>query len=127
MNYLLDTHTVLWCAENSAKLSENARRALFDPAGRFFVSIVSAWEVAIKSSIGKMNIVGGVSEFYRIIDENGFAMLPVSRKHIKCVETLPFHHRDPFDRIIVATAISESMGMITADANIRLYEVVCVW
>jgi PIN domain nuclease of toxin-antitoxin system len=118
---------VLWCAVNSENLSENARRALLDPAARRFVSIVSAWEVAIKTSIGRLNIVGGVSEFYRIIDENGFTLLPVSRKHIEIVETLPFHHRDPFDRILVAAAVSSSMRLITADPNMRLYDITCVW
>jgi PIN domain nuclease of toxin-antitoxin system len=127
MNYLLDTHTALWCAANSTSLSKIARQTLLDPAGRCFVSIVSAWEVAVKSSIGKMNIVGGVSEFYRIIDENGFSLLPIDRKHIEIVETLPFHHRDPFDRILIATAMSERMSIVTADANMRLYEVACVW
>jgi PIN domain nuclease of toxin-antitoxin system len=127
MNYLLDTHTVLWCAANSTHLSENARRTLLDSAGHCFVSIVSAWEVAIKSSLGKMDIIGGVSEFYRMIDENGFIMLPLGHTHIKTVEILPFHHRDPFDRILVAAAMSENMHLVTADANMRLYEVACVW
>jgi PIN domain nuclease of toxin-antitoxin system len=127
MNYLLDTHTVLWCATNSENLSGNARKVLFDPKSRCFVSIVSAWEVAIKLSIGKMSLDGGVSEFYHIVDENGFIMLPVRRKHLEIIEALPFHHRDPFDRMLVAAAISANMSLITADSNIRLYKVACVW
>ena len=127
MNYLLDTHTVLWCAANSANLSENAWKALRDTEGHWFVSIVSAWEVAIKVSIGKINLDGGVSEFYRMTQENGFIVLPVSRKHVETVETLPFHHRDPFDRMLAAVAISENMRLITADSNINLYDVVCIW
>ncbi|MDR1160261.1 MAG: type II toxin-antitoxin system VapC family toxin [Syntrophomonadaceae bacterium] len=90
----MDTHTVLWCAANSENLSGNARGTLLDPATRCFVSIVSAWEVAIKASIGRMILAGDVSEFYRITYENGFAVLPVRRKHLAIVETLPFHHRD---------------------------------
>jgi PIN domain nuclease of toxin-antitoxin system len=127
VKYLLDTHTVLWCAANSENLSKNAQGALLDPAARCFVSIASAWEVAIKSSIGKMGLIGGVSEFFRIIDENGFVLLPVRRKQLEIVEKLPFHHRDPFDRILIAAAISADMSLITADSNMRLYNVDCVW
>ena len=127
MNYLLDTHTVLWHAENSVKLSENARNALSDTEGHWFVSTASAWEVAIKVSLGKMKFDGGVSEFFRMIEENGFIVLPVRRKHVELVETLPFHHRDPFDRMLVATAIFEKMRIVTADANVRLYAADCIW
>jgi PIN domain nuclease of toxin-antitoxin system len=127
MNHLLDTHTVLWCAANSTRLSETARKTVLDPDGHCFVSIVSAWEVAVKSSIGKLRLAGGVAEFHRIVDENGFVILPIKRKYLEIVETLPFHHRDPFDRMLVAAAMSEGMRLVTADMNMRLYAVDCVW
>ncbi|MDR0615359.1 MAG: type II toxin-antitoxin system VapC family toxin, partial [Synergistaceae bacterium] len=100
MNCLLDTHTVLWFAENSPKLSAAAKEAILHRDSLNFVSIVSAWELAIKISLGKMRIYGGVTEFFNIVESNGFLLLPIERKYIQKAETLPFVHRDPFDRIL---------------------------
>jgi PIN domain nuclease of toxin-antitoxin system len=76
MKNLLDTHTVMWLAVNSPKLSERAKQAIFAPENESFVSIASAWEVAIKIGKGKLQLDGGVTEFFRIIDENGFKITP---------------------------------------------------
>jgi len=127
MKYLLDTCTVLWLATNSSKLSDTAKQAIFAPESECFVSIASAWEVAIKFGKGTLHLDGGVSEFFRIIDENGFELLPIKRKHVKMIETLPRLHGDPFDRILIASAMSENMCLITADENIHKYDVPWVW
>lgn len=127
MNYLLDTHTVLWLAENSPKLSRAAKSAIFDTSRQKFVSIASAWEIAIKISIGKFRLVGGVAEFFRIIEHNGFIIKAIEHEYILLSETLPFHHRDPFDRILVCTAQAEKFTIISADENIRKYTVPCIW
>ena len=74
-----------------------------------------------------MHLDGGVSEFFKIVYENGFELLPIKVEHVKQVETLPFIHRDPFDRMLVASALSEGMNLITADTNIHQYNVSCVW
>jgi PIN domain nuclease of toxin-antitoxin system len=127
MSCILDTHTVLWLAGDVPRLSDEAKRVIFDLENEKYVSIASAWEVAIKISIGKLDLDGGVAEFFRMVDENGFTFLPIEKKHVVSLQTLPFRHRDPFDRLLVATAMAEGMPLLTADQNIRLYEVPCIW
>ena len=123
MKYLLDTHIVLWVAENSPTLSDGAKNAVLDITAEKYVSIVSAWEVAIKLGTKKLNLIGGLPEFYRMIDDNGFLTLPVKREYLLQTTLLPDYHKDPFDRMIIATAITEDMTLITADENIRKYDV----
>jgi len=127
MNFLLDTHTILWALSDDEKLSEKAKFEILATDNNKFISLISAWEVAIKISLNKLSLEGGVVQFLRQIEGDGFELLPIRAEHIALVETLPFHHRDPFDRLIVATAIAESMTIITADANIRLYNINCIW
>ena len=127
MKYLLDTHTILWFFDHVEKLPETVLKAIIDPVNRKCVSIVSAWKLAIKISLGKLTFEGGVSEFFNMIDENGFELLPVKAEYVNQVEALPFLHRDPFDRLLVASAMSEKMTLITADVNIQRYDVAWVW
>jgi PIN domain nuclease of toxin-antitoxin system len=124
---LLDTHIILWIAEDSQLFSDRVRCALSDVSNEKYVSIVSAWEVAIKIGTSKLNIAGGLPEYYRIIDDNGFFTLSVERKHLRKVPTLPKYHKDPFDRLLVSTAIAENMTLITADENIHKYDVSWLW
>lgn len=125
--YLLDTHVVLWMAENSPMLSNAAKQAILDKNSFKFVSIVSAWEVAIKLATGKLRLDGGLEEFFRIMDENGLQILGIERAYLQRIQTLPFWHKDPFDRLLVATAIIENMVLISADENMPKYEVSWLW
>jgi PIN domain nuclease of toxin-antitoxin system len=127
MRLLLDTHTVLWFLDDVKKLSDAALRAITDPGSEKYVSVATAWELAIKISLRKLRFNGGAANFFKIVDENGFKMIAVRREYVEVVETLPFHHRDPFDRMLVATALSANMAIITADAAIRAYGVHCIW
>jgi len=127
MKYLLDTHVVLWLAANSPLLSDKAKAVILDPAAEKCVSIASAWEVAIKLGTGKLQLTGGLSEFYRMVDDNGFLMLAVEREYLQQISTLPDYHRDPFDRLLLATAIAEELTIITADENIHRYAVPSLW
>ena len=122
MRYLLDTHILLWFFEEPARLSEQDKSIILDPDSEIYVSIASAWEVAIKISLGKIDLQGGVNVFLQSIERNGFFLLPIKKEHLECVETLPFHHRDPFDRLLIATAIREGLGLVTDDEKIGLYE-----
>ena len=88
MGYLLDTHTVLWVFDDEEKLSKAADRALRDTTTEVFVSIASAWELAIKISKGNLVFDGGVNRFFELIDESGLVLLPIKRKHVKRIETL---------------------------------------
>ena len=127
MKYLLDTHVILWIAENNPLLSDKAKAAILDEHTEKFVSIVSAWEVAIKLGTHKLHLEGGLHEFFRMIDDNGFITLSVEREYLQLISQFPDHHKDPFDRLIIATAISENMTIITADENIHKYNVPCLW
>jgi len=124
--YLLDTQVVLWIAENSPKISQEARQVLCKDDLKY-VSIASAWEVAIKISKNNLDLIGGLAEFYKIIEYNEFQILPVKREYLFTLTDMAFIHKDPFDRLIVATAMVEEMTVITIDENIQKYDVAWVW
>ena len=127
MKYLLDTHTVLWFFDEVEKLPEKTLETVMDLENQKFVSIVTAWELAIKISLGKLDFDGGVENFFNKIDENGFELLQLKKEHLRLVEVLPLLHRDPFDRLLIASVISEEMIFITADVNIQKYEISWIW
>ena len=128
MRLLLDTHTVLWLVNEHEKLSLKAKSLIVDDEHDLFVSIASFWEVAIKSSLGKLtDFVGGVGAFTTQIDKMPIELLHITPHHVGIVESLPFIHRDPFDRILIATAKAENLTILTSDANITRYDVSCVW
>ena len=127
MRYLLDTHVALWLFEGNEKLSQNAQSIIFDPDNEIYVSIVSAWEVAIKVSIDKLDFDGGSEAFLAAIEANNIDLLGVHGEYVKVVEELPFIHRDPFDRLIIASALAEGFTIITDDDNIKKYDVQWAW
>ena len=121
MRYLLDTHIVLWLAENSPKLPKTAISIILDDANEKYVSIASCWEVSIKLSLGKLNLSGGTSEFFRIIKENGFKLLGITEEYLKVLETMPFHHLDPFDRLLISTALANDLVLLSDDSQLQAY------
>jgi len=128
MKLLLDTHVAIWLSSKHEKLSSKVKALLLDHENTLHISIVSAWEVAIKASIGKLpEFDGGVKAFWTEMEANPIVFLPVGKRHVEVVEALPFHHRDPFDRLLVATAKAEGMTILTADENIFKYDVPSVW
>jgi len=127
MSYLLDTHILIWLFEGNENFSRRAREILFDSGNQFLVSIISLWEVAIKMNIGKYTFDGGFSRFYELVNENEFDILPVGKEHMEWLFKLPLHHRDPFDRLLVSTAIAEGLTIVSSDENIRRYDVSWIW
>ena len=127
MNYLLDTHVILWFFDYVKKLTKKAVDVILDSGCKKYVSIVSAWEVAIKINLGKLQFDGGIANFFDKIDENGFELFSVTEDHIKQLESLPLLHRDPFDRLFIAAVMAEDMTLITGDANIHQYNVHWIW
>lgn len=125
--YLLDTHVVLWLAASPEQLSETAKKVLLDSSVHLYVSIASAWEVAIKISLGKLQLTGGVEDFFQICTDNGIQILPVKQSHLSWVQSMPFHHRDPFDRLLLASAQTEWLTLLSADSQIYRYNVAWVW
>jgi PIN domain nuclease of toxin-antitoxin system len=118
MRLLLDTHVFLWLVSDSRKLKAPARKLIAE-AGAAFVSSASIWEIAIKASIGK--IEADPAALAQAIEGSGFQELPVSANHAARVARLPKHHGDPFDRLLLAQALSEPLIFVTADADLRAY------
>ena len=126
-SYLLDTHTAIWFFNGDDALSETAKRTILDLSNQKYISIVSVWELAIKIGLGKLDFSGKSAGFVRLAQTNGFTIYPIKTDHLSTLEFLPFIHRDPFDRLLVATAIAEGMTLITTDGNIAQYKVPQVW
>ena len=127
MNLLVDTHALLWFAAGDEQLSPVARAAIENPAHASYVSMASWWEMAIKCSLGKLRLEIPLDEFIQNRIDEGFRVLPIETQHLPALTTLPFHHRDPFDRLIVCQAMSESMPVCTNDALFTEYGIDLVW
>ena len=126
-DYLLDTHTAVWFLSGERALSQTARQIIVEPSNRRCISIVSVWELAIKIGIGKMKFPGNSAGFISVAEASGFFIMPIKIDYPTIIENLPRIHRDPFDRMIIATAIAEKMTIITTDTDIMRYDVPHVW
>jgi PIN domain nuclease of toxin-antitoxin system len=127
MKCLLDTNVLIWITENSTILSEKARQAIADRKNLKYFSIISFWEIALKLGKNSLNIEGGLTAVERLADESGFIILPVKREYIRLLSDMPFHHKDPFDRLLVSSAMVEGMTIITSDSEIPMYDVKVIW
>ena len=125
--YLLDTHAAIWFFESNTALSSAAERIIRDGTNLIYLSIASAWELTIKISIGKLNFPGDAAGFLQIAQNNDIVIIPIEASHLTVLKELPFIHRDPFDRLLIATALSEQMALITVDENIAKYNVPLIW
>jgi PIN domain nuclease of toxin-antitoxin system len=124
MKILLDTHAFVWYYDGYNNLSGNARKALDDLDNQYYVSIVCLWEIAIKWSLGKMQInAPSFDAFCEDVLSNGYVILDVELFHIRRLSKLAFYHRDPFDRLLISQALSEDMAIITKDSWFNLYTV----
>jgi len=127
MKYLLDTHTATWALGDKKRLSKKAIEIIDNTSLPIYVSITSAWEIAIKVSVNKLTFQGGSEFFLSEMQKNGIRILGIEGAYIKQLETLPLIHRDPFDRLLIATAKVENMKLITADENIQKYDIEWEW
>jgi len=128
VKYLLDTHTFLWYFWDSKDLSECASGIIEDDDAQKYVSIVSLWEFSVKYSMGKLTFDGGLTHLWDMLSQNGFIILPITQPQLETLTfELPFHHRDPFDRLIIATAKAEELIIVTVDENIQKYDVPWIW
>lgn len=128
MRLLLDTHVFLWWADDNPALSGPAKQAIGDEANDCFISVVSCWEMAIKASLGKLRLSQSVERFVaEQVADNGFQLLPVNFRHVAAVEGLPFHHRDPFDRLLVTQTLAEDLVLVTADSLMSKYGISMLW
>lgn len=127
MRLLLDTHAFLWFAAGDRRLGRAARKALEHAGSELYISAASIWEMAIKSSLKRLTLRGPINRYIAEKIEEGYRVLPVEWEHAAAVEDLPFHHRDPFDRIIIAQALTEEMTLVSRDKVFRRYGVQLVW
>ena len=118
MKYLLDTHALLWTIFEPDKLSTEAQEVILDRDNIICVSLISLWEISIKQSIGRLDIP---EEFYEVVRTGGFEILPLTMMQIEQYRTLPLHHRDPFDRMLVVQAQQQKLTLITRDSEISKY------
>jgi PIN domain nuclease of toxin-antitoxin system len=128
MRYLLDTHTFIWWDGASSLLSSTAIGLLKDSSNTFYLSVASIWEMQIKIQLGKMTLPNPLPRI--IADQQingGIRLLPVRPQHIFRLDTLPFHHRDPFDRLLIAQALHENLSIITEDKLFTQYPASIVW
>ncbi len=124
MNVLLDTANVLWLFLRSDRLNKSIHAQLSDPANTVYASAVSTWEISIKAELGKLELPGTPATYLpQIIVRSGLSELPITSKHTYGVFDLPPHHRDPFDRLLIAQAQIESLTVVTTDRIFRQYNV----
>lgn len=128
MKLLLDTHALLWFLGNDPQLSAPARQHIENPAHEKFVSVASLWEITIKLSLEKLKLPRPFGEvFPQQLEVNGFELLPISCAQLNGLVELPFHHRDPFDRLLAAQAIVDDLTIVTRDPEFTKYPVKCLW
>jgi len=125
---LLDTHALLWFLLNDPRLSDNARRLVSDTRNDLLISPASYWEIAIKISLGKYTLTQDFESFMQEqVAKNDLRILPITIKHAAVLAKLPFHHRDPFDRLLVAQAICEQIPLVSGDVVFDKYSVARTW
>ena len=128
MRLLLDTHTFVWYADDSPRLSKTARDAIRHPGNQIFVSLASAWEIAIKVRLGKLALPMPFDQLFPgTVQARGFILLGIELSHLRELLTLPLHHGDPFDRLLIAQVRTERMAFVSRDASNQFYGIPVIW
>lgn len=121
MKLLLDTHAILWWLTNDRRLGEGSREIIEDSANDIVVSVVSLWEIVVKTRIGKLQ--ADIAEVVRTLETDGFDFLAIQPTHLEKLSDLPLHHRDPFDHLLIVQSIEENIVFMTEDRHAPLYPV----
>ena len=128
MKFLIDTHTLLWIVTNDKKLSKTANKLYLNSENLIFVSLASIWEMAIKISLKKLSIEEPLKDFIHTqIKRNDIRILNIEPEHILLLENLPFHHRDPFDRLIISQSMNENIPLLSSDKVFDRYPIKRIW
>jgi PIN domain nuclease of toxin-antitoxin system len=126
MKVLIDTHVLLWGLQDEEKLSRRVRTLL--PAADVWISVASLWEIIAKVQVGKLALPSPVGDYLAAkLMANGVSVLSLSFDHVRRLEQLPLHHRDPFDRILIAQSLNESIPLVSADPQFEKYPVEIIW
>jgi PIN domain nuclease of toxin-antitoxin system len=123
MHLLLDTHAFLWAIADDPRLGPRSRELISQRAGAVLLSHVSLWEIAVKHTLLRADMPLSAAQAITWAEASGFSLLPIAPEHILTLEQLPLHHRDPFDRLLIAQAISEPLTLLSADGALGLYGV----
>jgi PIN domain nuclease of toxin-antitoxin system len=126
-SFLIDTHIFLWSIQGGEKLSEQASLLISDDNNQLYLSVASIWEIVIKINIGKLKLDYGVEDIYGLLRQFQIEVLPIESQDLVQYLGLPLHHRDPFDRILIAQAIARSFVIISADEAFSAYSVSRIW
>lgn len=127
MNYLLDTHVLIWFLNGDKFLSSKARKAIESDNAINYISIVSLWEVAIKLSLDRLIMNTPFEKLSDVLDKNGFQILPITFNDTVVLSKLKFHHRDPFDRLIISQSITNNFTLISNDKEFSKYAINLLW
>jgi len=128
MRALIDTSVFLWTISGSDRLSDNARQFIANLENDILLSVASLWEIAIKTSLGKLELLLPFNQLIPgQLEQNAITVLPIELGHLSGVIALPFHHRDPFDRLIIAQGLTEQIPVITKDKAFSRYSVQLIW
>lgn len=128
MRFLLDTHTFLWFDAGSARLNPHVRTLIESPEHERFVSIATLWEMAIKASLGRLDLRLSLIEYAEVaVEGNGFRLLAVTPPHLERISAMPFHHRNPFDRMLVAQALADDFTLLSRDETLDAYGIRRLW
>ena len=128
MRVLLDTHALVWSVANSSRLSPVAHNLIDDPSVAKLVSMATLWEIAIKVRLRKLEFGVEFNALVGLIEDEGLAtFLPITPAHVKHLQHLEMHHRDPFDRMLIAQALAESLSLVSGDASLDAYGVKRLW
>lgn len=127
MQLLLDTHSFLWFISGDSQLSSKSKEEILKNENRIFVSIVSLWEIAIKINIKKLSLKSNFDFLFKQIEENSFRLLHINKEHLNFYIPLLFHHRDPFDRMLISQGIFENMTIVSKDPDFKKYNVKVLW
>ena len=125
--FLLDIHVFLWLIQGDPQLSGQVRSIIADDTNQLNFSVVSIWEIVIKLNIGKLKIEHSIEDIYQLLAQLKISILPIERLDLDRYLTLPLHHRDPFDRLIISQAIDRELILISADGSFDLYPVQRLW
>ncbi|RYY36386.1 MAG: type II toxin-antitoxin system VapC family toxin [Sphingobacteriaceae bacterium] len=123
MRVLLDTHILIWFMDGEKELSQSVIDIIRNYENEIFVSVASIWEIVIKTSISKLPYYGSVNDIYEFLNKYKIELINISPNHLSTLLTLPHHHRDPFDRLIISQAIVEKLSVVTADQHFAAYQV----
>jgi PIN domain nuclease of toxin-antitoxin system len=125
--FLLDTHALLWFIQGDPQLSNRARGIITTDSNQLHLSVASLWEMTIKLNIGKLTIGHTIDDIYVLLKQLNIEVLPIAQSDLEQYLTLPLHHRDPFDRLLIAQAISQNLALVSADNAFGAYSIQQLW